>query len=296
MPRPLRPSLLAVSLFAFACSMASCGTFERRLDYATLASEAMACEMAYAVYTPPGFSATERLPLVVFLHGGGDDEDCFDRAGVGQTLDLAIERGEVPRCVIVVPDGELGFWENWHDGSHRYRDWVMRDLLPEVQQRYHTCTEREHTHLMGISMGGHGTLRFARFEHGSFASVAAVSAPVMDAEHLIEFTNGFFVRLFIPVQRIWGATDDLEKVKQDDLFEQWRTQADLRGLRVLLAHGTEDRADIVLGNGHFHEHLAAHEIGHDYLVYSGRHKWVDWRPIFPELLRFLIGDRSDPAE
>ncbi|MFN3244522.1 MAG: alpha/beta hydrolase [Planctomycetota bacterium] len=286
MPRPLRPLLLAVSLLL----MASCSSFERRLVYEQLDSPAMQQRMRYAVYTPPGFSPTEKLPLVVFLHGGGDDEDCFDRAGVGQTLDRAIERGEAPRCVIVVPDGELGFWENWHDGSHRYRDWVVRDLLPEVQRRYHTLTGREHTKVMGISMGGHGTLRFARFEPETFSAAAAISAPVMDAEHLVAFTNGFFVRLFIPVERIWGATDDLDKVRQDDLFEQWRSQDDLDDVRVLLAYGTHDRGDIIVGNGHFHDHLDAHGIGHDYLVYDGRHKWVDWRPIFPELLRFLVGE------
>ena len=42
-------------------------------------------------------------------------------------------------------------------------------------------------------------------------------------------------------------------------------------------------------------HLDERGIGHDYLVYSGRHKWVDWRPIFPELLRFLVADAA-PAE
>ena len=83
---------------------------------------------------------------------------------------------------------------------------------------------------------------------------------------------------------------------QDDLFEQWRTQADLRDVRVLLAHGTADRGDIILGNGHFHEHLDRRGIEHDYLVYSGRHKWVDWRPIFPELLRFLTGDTTVTTE
>ncbi len=272
-------------------SLAACSSFERRLTYGAMQSDAMQREMAYAVYTPPDFSPDEQLPLVVFLHGGGDDETCFDRAGVGQTIDLALARGTAPRCVIVVPDGELGFWENWHDGSHRYRDWVMQDLLPEVRRRYHTRTDRDGTHVMGISMGGHGTLRFARFEHGTFSSAAAVSAPVMDAEHLVAFTSSLFVRLFIPVARIWGATDDLEKVRRDDLFALWQQQQDLQGVRVLFTHGSADRGDIMLGNSRFHEVLSQRGIAHDYFVYYGRHKWVDWRPIFPELLRLLV-DRS----
>lgn len=90
----------------------------------------MAREMAYAVYTPPGWRPDEQLPLVLFLHGGGDDEDCFDRAGFGPFLDAEITAGRAPRCVICVPDGERGFWENWHDGSHRWTDW--RPMVPAV--------------------------------------------------------------------------------------------------------------------------------------------------------------------
>jgi len=274
----------------------ACTSFERRLEYGALHSAAMGREMAYAVYTPQGFHPEERLPLVIFLHGGGDNEDCLDRARLGDVLDHAVASGAAPRCVIAVPDGERGFWENWHDGSHRYRDWVMRDLLPEVQRQYHTRTDRDGTHLMGISMGGHGTLRFARFEHETFSSAAAVSAPIMDAEHLIEFTSGFFVRLFIPVQRIWGATNNLERVRGDDLFALWQAQRDLNGVRLLFTHGSSDRGDIALGNRRFHEHLKARGVEHRYFIYDGGHKWVDWRPIFPELLRFLVRDKSVTSE
>lgn len=284
MQRPLR----AVSFLAALLTAAACTTYEQRLERGALESAAMAREMDYAVYTPPGFGDDERLPLVVFLHGGGDDETCFDRAAIGALLDERIGQGQLPRAVVVVPDGELGFWENWHDGSHRYRDWVVRDLLPAVRARYHTRTDREGTHLLGISMGGHGALRLARLEPEVFASVAAISAPVMDAEHLVQFTQGFWVRLFVPVDRIWGPTDDLEVVRRDDLFERWQRQEDLRGMRLLLAHGTEDRAGIVTGNERFHQHLAERGVGHDYLVYGGRHLWVDWRPMLPEVFRFLL--------
>ena len=126
-----------------------------------------------------------------------------------------------------------------------------------------------------------------------FSSAAAVSAPIMDAEHVVAFTSSFFVRLFVPVRRIWGATDDLDKVRQDDLFELWRQQDDLRGVRVLFTPGSQDRQGIQLGNRQFHELLERRGIAHDYFVYYGRHKWVDWRPLFPELLRWLV--EGDPA-
>src|SRR5690606_38545554 len=49
-----------------------------RLSYTTLASEAEDRPMTYGLYLPPGWDQQTPLPLVVFLHGGGDDERAWD--------------------------------------------------------------------------------------------------------------------------------------------------------------------------------------------------------------------------
>ena len=76
-------------------------------------------------------------------------------------------------------------------------------------------------------------------------------------------------------------------VKKDDLFERWRSQDDLHGLRFMLAYGSEDKPGIPEGNEHFHRHLRERGVHHDFLVYPGEHLWVDWKPIFPAVLRWL---------
>ncbi|MFK7742175.1 MAG: alpha/beta hydrolase [Planctomycetota bacterium] len=293
--RPLAPPVLTLVAYALlllpaAAALTSCSSFERQLNYGELDSAAMLKRMDYAVYTPPGWSPNERLPLVLFLHGGGDSEDCFDRHGISPYLDEAIRSGEAPRVVICIPNGERGFWENFEDGTRRYRDWVIDDLLPHVRREYRTLPGRANTHVFGISMGGHGTLRMLLRQPELFASACAISAPIMDAEHIVEFTKAFWVKMFVPVERIWGATDDVEKLRRDDLFVQWQEPEDLRGVRFMFAYGSEDRDGIIQGNEHFHEHLDDHAIPHEFLRYDGRHKWVDWKPIFPQVLRFLRAD------
>ncbi len=89
-------------------------------DVGELFSPAMDKPMGYSVYTPPGWGPDERLPLVVLLHGGGSDLTSFDKYEVGAYLDAEHAAGRLPRVVIVNPDGEFGFWENWHDGSRLY--------------------------------------------------------------------------------------------------------------------------------------------------------------------------------
>ena len=89
----------ATSALAAALLLAGCGeTFQRRLAYDTLDSRAMnGQQMSYAVFTPPGWTPEERLPLVVFLHGGGDDHASFDRHGLSARLEEATLAGRIPR-------------------------------------------------------------------------------------------------------------------------------------------------------------------------------------------------------
>ena len=272
--------------------LSACSSAPIRLDRGRIESPAMGRPMDYAVYTPPGWTRSERLPLVVFLHGAGDSEACFDRARVGQALDQAITEGRAPRVVICVPDGELGFWENWYDRTRHYRDWVMDDLVPHVRATYNTLEGRQNTHLAGISMGGHGALRFARKEPNEFSSAAIISAPLLDSEHVKHFADSIWVRLFVPKKRIWGSTGDYERIREEDVFRQWQTQEDLGGHRVMLAHGDDDKEGVVLGNSAFHQHLRERGVDHEYLVYSGAHAWKDWRPLFPEVLRFLVEEEA----
>lgn len=118
--------LLSGLLSAVGCTPAP----QQRLAYGLYASPAMQRDMTYSVYTPPGWSASEQLPLVVLLHGAADDPKTPDKSQVGQVLDAHIAKGDVPRVVIAVPQGDLGFWENWASGERRYRDWVTQELVP----------------------------------------------------------------------------------------------------------------------------------------------------------------------
>lgn len=264
------------------------GSAPNRLARYEVPSAALAKTMAYEVWAPRDLSPDEALPLVVFLHGGGDDENSFDQHGVGQHLDEALAAGKIPRVIIVTPRGELGFWENWADGSHRYRDWVLNEVMPAVQTAYHTLPCPEGCHVGGVSMGGHGTMRIALFHPDRFASAACLSGPILSTEAVLEFTGRWYVKLFVPVERIWGPMDDRARIESEDPFRQWTSPEDLQGLRLMVAVAEEDRGDIIKTNRKFHEHLSAHGIDHAYLEFEGEHKWVSWTPVIDRFLRFAV--------
>lgn len=277
---------LALTATLCACTMTPGTPLTSR--HATIFSPAMEKSMAYAVHTPPQWTAAEKLPLLVLLHGASDDETTFDHYQVGQYLDELTSTGELPRVVVVVPNGDLGFWENWHDGSRRYRDWVIDDLLPVVRAEFNTLPCPEQCFVTGMSMGAHGAMRFAYFAPEMFSSVAAISGRIVSREQAqsSQSLKMAIMKLMLPIKRIWG---DLDKVSRDgDPYVAWVEKPELRDIRLLLAWGDQEDDSIILSNTQFHQHLKRYARPHQTLVYEGEHAWRDWKSVIAESIRFHL--------
>ncbi len=270
--------------------LGACSTTYDRLDYDSL-SVGNDQEMAYGVYTPPDWTPDESLPLVLFLHGGGSSHKSFEKFKASDYLDREIREGNIPRFVLLTPNGNNGFWENWHDGSQQYRDWVMLKLLPKIQRKYNTQKCPEHCHLLGISMGGFGALRFAYFFKDHFSSISAVSAPIPNQQEVEEMRSSLLTKLFIPMDKIFGPKAHADEQRQS--FENaWLQDEDLHDIRLQLVWGDKDRKLMTTSNARFVAALEENNIPVDYFIYSGGHKWKYWVPSFDKILNFLVGDRK----
>ena len=239
--------------------------------------------MAYSVYTPPGWDEQTPLPLVVFLHGGGDDETVLEQhAVVVETFDAWIREGRLDPFIMVAPDGERGLWTNWHDGSHRYEDYVVDEIIPAMYADYPIAPGRENLHLMGISMGGAGTMYTAIHHIDRFASATVLSAPIFNVDTTMNFLDGKVMR-GLPVERMFGPPDRA-KVEANNPFAQLQSAADLHGTQLLLGVGRSDLPGLLRTNREFHEHLEANAVPHHYLEYRGGHGWRSWSQLFPVAL------------
>lgn len=250
--------------------------------------------MEYAVVVPDDFSDTETLPLVFFLHGGGDGADCLDRAGLATALSAAMTSGDLPRAVIVVPQGDLGFWTNWYDGSRRYEDWVLDDLRPYVERRYHTLACPDGCHVMGVSMGAEGAVRFAIHRPELFATVTSISGPALDTDRRIAFVEDRLLQAIIPTLHIFGPTEPRRRVEADDPYLRWASPGALGTTRLFLAWGSLDRDEVRTGAEAFHAHLESHGVPHTALVFEGNHAWSSWGPVIFEALRTQVGGEPAP--
>ncbi len=239
--------------------------------------------MPVGIYRPPGWDGRAPLPLVVFLHGGGDDARIFERhLEVVEHLDRAVASGTLPPVLVAIPEGELGFWRNWADGTHHYEDWVIDEAIPWVRRTFPVLPAPEHQHVLGVSMGGAGALYLGLDHPEAFATISALSAPILDVDRTLDFLEG---RIFrgIPTERIFGPPDRA-RVEAHNAYARLREPGALGGRSLLVGAGTRDRPGLAASTRAFHEHLARHGVPHHFLEYRGGHRYRDWARVFPFVL------------
>jgi S-formylglutathione hydrolase FrmB len=271
-------------------ALVGCSEFVRAASYDRRASPAMrGTWMEYAVLVPADYADDESLPLVLFLHGGGDGPDCLDRSGLGPELAAAMANGEIPRAVIVVPQGDLGFWANWYDGSRAYEDWVLDDLRPYVERRWNTQPCPTGCHVMGVSMGAEGAVRFAIHRPWLFRSVTSISGPALDTERRIAFVEDRLWQSIIPTYHVFGPSEPRSRIEADDPYLVWSTPESLGDTSLFVAWGSADRGEVREGAMHFEEHLTTHGIPHVSREFEGTHSWTSWGPVIREALVTQLG-------
>lgn len=263
----LRGSMLALVL------LCACARPTGRLTFVDLDSAAEGRTLRYGVYTPRGWDGARPLPLVVLLHGAGDDAESADRRAVVDRLDEAIASGQLPPFVMVTPEGDLGLWVDWHDGSHRWRTWVLEEVVPHVRERYATTDD---LHLMGVSMGGGGGMQMWLHEPGRFASATILSAPILD-----EADTRAFLSRFLPQRVLEAAFGKPGSGAGKDPYVVLTRAESLQGSRLLFGAARNDRRGILRSNEAFHRKLEASGVPHEFIVFPGGHGWSTWGRVFP---------------
>jgi enterochelin esterase-like enzyme len=143
------------------------------------------------VYTPPGYTPSKKYPVLYLLHGIGGDETEWERfAQPENILDNLIADGKAVPMIIVLPNGRAEKNDHPTDNpfTHApafaaFENDLLNDVIPTIESRYSTLTDREHRALAGLSMGGGQTLNFG-FAHldrfawlGAFSSAPNTKAP-----------------------------------------------------------------------------------------------------------------------
>jgi enterochelin esterase-like enzyme len=136
------------------------------------------------VYTPPGYSAEKKYPVLYLLHGIGGDEEEWHRGGHPEIiLDNLISENKAVPMIIVMPNGRAQ--PDDRPGSNamatapafaKFDKDLLGDLIPFIQSKYSVKTDRENRALAGLSMGGGQSLNFGLGNLDAFAWIGGFSS------------------------------------------------------------------------------------------------------------------------
>jgi enterochelin esterase-like enzyme len=137
------------------------------------------------VYLPPGYTTERKYPVLYLLHGvGGDENEWLHVVSPNVILDNLIADGKAVPMIVVLPNGRalpddraIGnpYTPEKFAGFAKFEGDLLDCLIPAIQAKYSTLTDREHRALAGLSMGGGQTLNFGPAHLDTFAWLGAFS-------------------------------------------------------------------------------------------------------------------------
>lgn len=160
------------------------GVAQGRLEMVAYDSKTVGTRRRMQVYTPPGYDAQRAYPVLYLLHGIGGDETEWQRfAAPDVLLDNLTADSRAQPMIVVMPNGRAqpndrpeGNVFAAAPAFARFERDLLDDVIPAIESRYRTRTDREGRALAGLSMGGGQALNFGLAHIDRFAWVGGFSA------------------------------------------------------------------------------------------------------------------------
>ena len=138
------------------------------------------------VYLPSGYSSDRKYPVLYLLHGiGGDQHEWTGYIHADKIMDNLLAEGKAVPMIVVMPNGRAlpddrppkeTYSPEHAAGFAKFERDLLDCLIPAIQAKYSTATDREHRALAGLSMGGGQSLNFGLGNLETFAWVGGFSS------------------------------------------------------------------------------------------------------------------------
>lgn len=224
-----------------------------KIDTISYPSKTVGTTRKALIYTPPGYSKKKKYPVLYLLHGIGGDEKEWLRGGSPQViLDNLYAENKLEPMIVVMPNGRamkddraIGnvFDKDKVEAFATFEKDLLTDLIPFVEKKYPTLTDREHRAIAGLSMGGGQSLNFGLGNLDKFAWVGGFSSA--------------------PNTRKPEELVPSPEVAKQQLKLLWISCGDADGL-ISLSKRT-------------HDYLYQHDVPHVYYVEPGGHDFKVWK-------------------
>ena len=231
-------------------------------------------DVPYNVYLPAGFDfgTLDKYPVVYLLHGLTDTYSAWKEKGhMKDVVDELIGSGEAAKMVIIMPNAGDPDCHNVLNGyfnvpGRMYEDFFFKELVPQLEAKYHAVGDKQHRAIMGLSMGGGGSTVYAQRHPDMFSSCYAMSAWLDNEEPWADDPKD---QLYVVCRSVHDHSAIDYVAKADDA-----TLEALRTVKWFFDCGDDDfLLDLTLK---MYQQMREHNVKAELRVRDGWHCWEYW--------------------
>lgn len=246
-----------------------------RIDCSSLHSKILSWPVRYCVMLPPSYETDKNAkhPVLYFLHGLGQNEQALMQSGGWGLIEDLRQHQTIGDFLIVSVEGRGTFFINSADGHDRYSDFFLTEFLPYIESHFRIERGRRTRGITGLSMGGHGALRFA-FSHPDLFGSVSVQSPALVTEPISQINAD--LRNAGPLAgllgRVFGNPINAAHWNQNNPFVLAREhQSQLKNEAIYINCGQDDEFGFAVGATKMHRQLLSEGVRHEFHLYPGGH-------------------------
>jgi S-formylglutathione hydrolase FrmB len=241
----------------------------------TFRSAALNRDMQYRVVSPSSLAPAQRLRAVYLLHGsGGGFRDWSNDSDVARYAESGL--------LLVMPEGGSSYYTNAVDPPQdRYEDYIVRDLISDVESKFPVATGRSNRAIVGVSMGGFGAVKLALRHPDLFIFAGGISSAIDVPRRAFSIKRLEQSRHY---SSIFGPSGSPAR-RDNDPFVLVRTASPDVTPYFFLTCGEQE--GLLPANREFATLLAARHFRFEFHTVPGGHDWNQWNAWLPTLFRSL---------
>jgi len=245
-------------------------------------SAALNRDMQYRVVAPVRVAGGSKLPVVYLLHGAdGNFRDWTNYSDVARFAKHGL--------ILIMPQGEESYYTNSAEHPQdRYEDYIVHDLISDVESRFPAAPDRAHRAIIGMSMGGFGAVKLSLHHPELYSFVGGLSSAIDVPNRPFSITRIGQWRQHRSIFGPWGGATR----RDNDPFVLARSADPAKSAYFYLTCG--DREGLLPSNRSFANLLEQRHLPYEFHVVPGGHNWNQWNArlddCFASLLKHLGAD------
>jgi len=246
----------------------------------TFHSTALNRDMQYRVVLPLDAAPGSKLNAVYLLHGGGGGfRDWANDSDVARFAESGL--------VLVMPEGGSSYYTNAVDPPRdRYEDYIVRDVITDVESKFPVATGRSNRAIVGVSMGGFGAVNLALHHPDLFIFAGGISSAIDVPRRAFSIKRLQQSRHY---NAIFGSAGSQTR-RGNDPFVLIRTANPEATPYFFLTCGEQE--GLLPANREFAALLEARHFRHEFHTVPGNHDWNQWNAWLPNLFRSIAEQMS----